>query len=90
MKFSVGLEKMERDKLKQVDRERERQEKEVFEARMKLREKDAMEILKSTVKEQQKSKFVSFFDLKCTKFTLQQKCRDCASNCFYPQQSLGE
>lgn len=77
---------MERDKLKQVDRERERQEKEVFEARMKLREKDAMEILKSTVKEQQqKSKFVSCFlnSKRGAKFILRRKCHDCKPNFCY-------
>ncbi|KAK9731349.1 Arginine/serine-rich protein PNISR [Popillia japonica] len=55
-----GLEKMERDKLKQLDKARENQEKAEYQAKLKLNEKNAMEILKDTVKEQQqKSKFES-------------------------------
>lgn len=56
---------MERDKLKQLDKVRENQEKEEYQAKLKLNEKNAMELLKDTVKEQQaqkqesKSKFVS-------------------------------
>nr|XP_022908314.1 arginine/serine-rich protein PNISR-like isoform X3 [Onthophagus taurus] len=58
-----GLEKMERDKLKQLDREREKQEKAENEAKRKLYEKNALEILKDTVKEQQvKSRFDSGSD----------------------------
>lgn len=51
---------MERDKLKQLDKARENQEKAEYQAKLKINEKNAMEILKDTVKEQQqKSKFVS-------------------------------
>lgn len=57
---NTGLEKMERDKLKQLDKARENQEKAEYQAKLKINEKNAMEILKDTVKEQQqKSKFVS-------------------------------
>lgn len=53
---------MERDKLKQLDKARENQEKAEYQAKLKLNEKNAMEILKDTVKEQQqKSKFVSCY-----------------------------
>lgn len=54
----VGLEKMERDKQKQLEKEREKQESQVQSEKVKLSEKDAMDIIKSTVKEQ-KSKYVS-------------------------------
>ncbi|RZC35491.1 arginine/serine-rich protein PNISR, partial [Asbolus verrucosus] len=55
-----SLEKMERDKQKQMEREKEKQEREEYNEKMKQNEKETMEILKSTIKEQQKSKFVSF------------------------------
>lgn len=42
---------MERDKQKQIEREREKQESESYTEKVKLSEKDAMEIIKSTVKE---------------------------------------
>lgn len=48
---------MERDKQKQMEKEREKQE-EVPVEKMKLSEQDALEIIRSTVKEQ-RSKFVS-------------------------------
>lgn len=51
---------MERDKQKQLERERElQQEKEDKTEKVKFTEKDALEIIKSTVKERQKSRFVS-------------------------------
>lgn len=55
---ALGLEKMERDKQKQLEKEREKQEKVVPVEKVKLSEQDALEIIKSTVKEQ-RSKFVS-------------------------------
>ncbi|XP_044262590.1 arginine/serine-rich protein PNISR-like [Tribolium madens] len=54
-----GLEKMERDKQKQLEREKEKQEREEYNEKMKQSEKETMEILKSTIKEQQKCKFES-------------------------------
>ncbi|CAH0553719.1 unnamed protein product [Brassicogethes aeneus] len=54
-----GLEKMERDKLKQLEREKEKFEREVFHEKIKQTEKEKMEILKTTMQEQQKSKFES-------------------------------
>lgn len=59
--FFVGLEKMERDKQKQIEREREKQESETCTEKVKLSEKDAMEIIKSTVKEN-KARYVGVFD----------------------------
>lgn len=56
-----GLEKMERDKLKQIEREKEKVERDVYNEKLKQNEKETMEILKSTIKEQQKSKFVFYF-----------------------------
>lgn len=53
---------MEKEKLKQLDKEREKQVKQEYEERLKLSEKEAMDIIKSTVKEQQRGKFV------CEKF----------------------
>lgn len=54
-----GLEKMERDKQKQLEKEREKLEKEDQVEKSKLNEKEALEIIKSTVKEREKSRFVS-------------------------------
>ncbi|XP_063912930.1 arginine/serine-rich protein PNISR-like isoform X2 [Zophobas morio] len=54
-----GLEKMERDKQKQLEREKEKQEREEYNEKLKQNEKETMEILKSTIKEQQRSKFES-------------------------------
>lgn len=48
---------MERDKQKQIEKEREQQEKQQQKEHTKLSEEDALEIIKSTVKEQ-RSKFV--------------------------------
>lgn len=51
---------MEREKQKQLDKEREKQAKKEYEEKLKLSEKEAMDIIKSTVKEQQqKGRFVS-------------------------------
>lgn len=47
---------MEKEKQKQLDKEREKQVKQEYEERLKLSEKEAMDIIKSTVKE--RSKFV--------------------------------
>lgn len=52
---------MERDKQKQIEREREKQESETYTEKVKLSEKDAMEIIKSTVKEN-KARYVGVFD----------------------------
>lgn len=49
---------MERDKQKQLEKEREKQENEAESDKIKLSEKDALEIIKSTVREQ-RSKYVS-------------------------------
>lgn len=49
---------MERDKQKQIEREREKQESQIESDKIKLSEKDAMEIIKSTVKENT-TKYVS-------------------------------
>lgn len=57
-----GLEKMERDKQKQMEREREKQESEIQTEKIKLSEKDAMEIIKSTVKEH-KATYVSSYSV---------------------------
>ncbi|KAF5303504.1 hypothetical protein FQR65_LT08203 [Abscondita terminalis] len=54
-----GLEKMERDKQKQMEREREKQEKQEVTEKSVLNEKEALEIIKSTVKERERSKFES-------------------------------
>jgi arginine/serine-rich splicing factor 18 len=54
-----GLEKMERDKQKQMEREKEKQERDEYNEKLKQTEKETMEILKTTIKEQQKSKFES-------------------------------
>ncbi|KAK4883296.1 hypothetical protein RN001_006615 [Aquatica leii] len=54
-----GLEKMERDKQKQIEREREQQEKQEVSEKSVLDEKEALEIIKSTVKERERSKFES-------------------------------
>lgn len=50
---------MEREKQKVIDKERYKQEKLEFENKMKLSEKEAIEIIQETVNDQQKSKFVS-------------------------------
>lgn len=57
-----GLEKMERDKMKQLEKEREKQERDEYNEKLKQNEIEKMEILKSTIKEQQllRSKFVCF------------------------------
>ncbi|KAJ8918996.1 hypothetical protein NQ315_016900 [Exocentrus adspersus] len=54
-----GLEKMEKDKLKQLEKEREKQARDEVVQQNKQNEKETMEILKSTMKERQKSKFES-------------------------------
>ncbi|KAK5649939.1 hypothetical protein RI129_000968 [Pyrocoelia pectoralis] len=54
-----GLEKMERDKQKQIERERVKQEKQEVNERSLFNEKEALEIIKSTVKERERSKFDS-------------------------------
>ncbi|KAF5280233.1 hypothetical protein FQA39_LY18093 [Lamprigera yunnana] len=54
-----GLEKMERDKQKQLEKEREKQEKQEVSEKSVLNEKEALEIIKSTVKERERSKFDS-------------------------------
>ncbi|XP_018576691.1 arginine/serine-rich protein PNISR isoform X2 [Anoplophora glabripennis] len=54
-----GLEKMEKDKLKQLEKEKEKQVRDEFLQKNKQTEKETMEILKSTMKERQRSKFES-------------------------------
>ncbi|XP_031332108.1 arginine/serine-rich protein PNISR-like isoform X2 [Photinus pyralis] len=54
-----GLEKMERDKQKQIERERVKQEKQEINEKSLFNEKEALEIIKSTVKERERSKFDS-------------------------------
>lgn len=49
---------MEREKQKQIDRVKERQDRIEYEEKMKLSEKEALDIIKSTIVEP-KSKFVS-------------------------------
>jgi arginine/serine-rich splicing factor 18 len=65
-----GLEKMERDKQKQMEREKEKQERDEYNEKLKQTEKETMEILKTTIKEQQKSKFVSFLCGDCYLFVM--------------------
>ncbi|KAJ8985080.1 hypothetical protein NQ317_019764 [Molorchus minor] len=54
-----GLEKMEKDKLKQLEKEKEKQAMSEYLEKNKQTEKETMEILKSTMRERQKSKFES-------------------------------
>ncbi|XP_019754093.1 arginine/serine-rich protein PNISR isoform X2 [Dendroctonus ponderosae] len=57
-----GLEKMERDKLKQMEKEKEKLARDDYTEKVKLEEKEAMEILKSTIQEKnllKKSRFES-------------------------------
>ncbi|KAK9878829.1 hypothetical protein WA026_003664 [Henosepilachna vigintioctopunctata] len=54
-----GLEKMERDKLKQMEKEKEREKQTVYSEKIKEQEKETMEILKDTIKERRRSKFDS-------------------------------
>ncbi|XP_017772598.1 PREDICTED: arginine/serine-rich protein PNISR [Nicrophorus vespilloides] len=56
-----GLEKMERDKIKQLDRDREKLDKDEIEEKARLRE-NALEILKSTVKEVESTKNSAFVE----------------------------
>lgn len=64
-----GLEKMERDKQKQLEREREKQENNAHSDKVLLSEKDTLEIINSTVKEQ-KSKYVSLIFQQSSRFEL--------------------
>ncbi|KAG5882500.1 hypothetical protein JTB14_008473 [Gonioctena quinquepunctata] len=54
-----GLEKMEKDKLKQMEKEKQNQEREEFMEKNKQTNKETIEILKSTMKERQRSRFDS-------------------------------
>ncbi|XP_030765984.1 arginine/serine-rich protein PNISR [Sitophilus oryzae] len=56
-----GLEKMERDKQKQLEKEREKYEREEYKEKIKQEEKEKMEILKTTMheREMRKSRFDS-------------------------------
>nr|CAH7719913.1 unnamed protein product [Callosobruchus chinensis] len=54
-----GLEKMEKEKMKQLEKEKQKQEREEFLEKNKQNDQETMEILKSTMKERQKSKFDS-------------------------------
>lgn len=58
---------MERDKQKQLEKEREKQENETQSEKIKLSEKDALEIIKSTVRER---KYVSVICDYCKKYYL--------------------
>lgn len=62
---------MERDKLKQMEKEKEKLARDEYTEKMKLEEKEKMEILKNTIKEKnllRKSRFVS--ELLMTSFSL--------------------
>lgn len=50
---------MEKDKLKQLEKDKEKQVRDEFLEKNKQNEKETMEILKTTMKERQRSKFVS-------------------------------
>lgn len=50
---------MERDKWKQLEREKQKKQREEYLEKNKKNEKETMEILKSTMRERQGSKFVS-------------------------------
>lgn len=52
---------MERDKMKQLEKEKQKKQREEYIEKNKKNEKETMEILKSTIRERQKSKFVSDF-----------------------------
>nr|CAI5843617.1 unnamed protein product [Callosobruchus analis] len=54
-----GLEKMEKEKMKQLEKEKQKQERDEFLEKNKQNDQETMEILKSTMKERQKSKFDS-------------------------------
>ncbi|XP_023020972.2 uncharacterized protein isoform X4 [Leptinotarsa decemlineata] len=54
-----GLEKMEKDKLKQMEKEKQKQEREEFMEKNRQNNKETIEILKSTMKERQRSRFDS-------------------------------
>lgn len=61
---------MEKDKLKQIEREKQKKQREEYIEKNKKNKKETMEILKSTIKERQKSKFVSNNKIKCFYYTL--------------------
>lgn len=51
---------MEKEKLKQMEKQKEKEEKDTLVDPHKPSSQDTMEILKSTMKERQRSRFVSF------------------------------